>query len=342
MKNNLWCGRIVHRKTHCTQILRIMRLTVFFLLFIILETYALNGYSQNQKVSMNKGTATLAEIIRQIEKQTDYLFIYNEREVSLKRKVSIFTQNGTVASLLLDALKGTEFSYTMEGKHIILTKKQAEALSPVQHKKRITGLVKEYSGEAIVGCNVSVKGTTIGTITDINGKYSLEVPDNATLVFSFLGYKSMEYPVKAQQTINVTLGEDSKALNEVVVVGYGTQRKALVTNAISSFKPSESNMRPVLTPSELLQGRVAGVTVSTGSGNLGSSERMSIRGAASLSASNEPLYVVDGIPILNSNASLFNMGEDLSSMAVLNLTDIESIEVLKDAASARGQRMAWW
>ena len=96
----------------------------------------------------------------------------------------------------------------------------------------------------------------------------------------------MEYPVKAQQTINVTLDEDSKALNEVVVVGYGTQRKALVTNAISSFKPTESNMRPVLTPSELLQGRVAGVTVSTGSGNLGSSERMSIRGAASLSASN--------------------------------------------------------
>lgn len=144
----------------------------------------------------------------------------------------------------------------------------------------------------------------------------------------------MEYPVKAQQNINVTLSEDSKALNEVVVVGYGTQRKALVTNAISSFKPTESNMRPVLSPSELLQGRVAGVTVSTGSGNLGSSERMSIRGAASLSASNEPLYVVDGIPILNSNASLFNMGENLSSMAVLNLTDIESIEVLKDAASA--------
>ena len=122
MKNNLWCGRIVHRKTHCTQILRIMRLTVFFLLFIIFETYALDGFSQNQKVTMNKGTATFAEIIRQIEKQTDYLFIYNEREVSLKRKVSISTQDGTVASLLLDALKGTEFSYTMEGKHIILTK----------------------------------------------------------------------------------------------------------------------------------------------------------------------------------------------------------------------------
>ncbi|MEG2514868.1 MAG: TonB-dependent receptor plug domain-containing protein, partial [Bacteroidaceae bacterium] len=140
--------------------------------------------------------------------------------------------------------------------------------------------------------------------------------------------------IKGQKVINATLKEDSKILDEVVVVGYGTQRKALITNAISSFKPSESTMRPVLNPSELLQGRVAGVTIATGSGNLGSSERMSIRGSASLSASNEPLYVVDGIPILNNNAALFNMGENMSSMSVLNLTDIESIEVLKDAASA--------
>lgn len=306
MKNNLWFGRIVHRKTHCTQILRIMRLTVFFLLFIIFETYALNGFSQNQTVRMDKGTATLGEIIKQIEKQTDYLFIYNEHEVSLKRKVLVPTYNTTVANLLLDVLKGTGLSYAMEGKHIILTKEQAKAQAVIQTRK-VTGQVKELSGEVVVGCNVTVKGTTIGTITDINGKYSIDVPSNATLVFSFLGYKSVEYPVKEHSIINVTLDEDSKALNEVVVVGYGTQRKALVTNAISSFKPSESNMRPVLSPSELLQGRVAGVTVSTGSGNLGSSERMSIRGAASLSASNEPLYVVDGIPILNSNASLFNM-----------------------------------
>ena len=113
-----------------------MRLTVFFLLFIIFEAYSVNSYSQNQKVRMNKGIATLAEIIRQIEKQTDYLFIYNEREVSLKRKVAISTPNGTVASLLMDALKGTEFSYTMEGKHIILTKKQVEGRTPTQHKKK--------------------------------------------------------------------------------------------------------------------------------------------------------------------------------------------------------------
>lgn len=333
MKNNLWCGRIVHRKTQSTQILRIMRLTVFFLLFVAFETFALDGFSQNQKVKINKGTATISEVINRIENQTDYLFIYNEHEVSLNRKVTITAGEESVSKLLLEVLKDTGISYTMEGKHIILTKKQAEVQSVAQ-QKRVTGLVKERSGEVVVGCNVTVKGTTIGTITDVNGKFSLDAPANATLVFSFLGYKNAESPVKSQSVINVTMDEDSKALNEVVVVGYGTQRKALVTHAISSFKPNESNMRPVLSPSELLQGRVAGVTVSAGSGNLGSSERMSIRGAASLSASNEPLYVVDGIPILNSNASLFDMGENMSSLAVLNLTDIESIEVLKDAASA--------
>jgi len=124
------------------------------------------------------------------------------------------------------------------------------------------------------------------------------------------------------------------ALDEVVVVGYGTQRRSLVTNAISQFKPTEENMRSVMSPSELLQGRIAGVSISTSSGNLGSAEKMSIRGSSSLSASNEPLYVIDGIPLSNNSASLYSFGEGMSSLATLNLTDIESIEVLKDAASA--------
>ena len=122
MKNNLWCGRIVHRKTHSTQILRIMRLTVFFLLFIVFETYSLNVRSQNQKVTMNKGTATLSDIIRQIEKQTDYLFIYNEHEIALDKQIAVSTRETTVAEILNRVLQGTGFSYTMEGNHIILVK----------------------------------------------------------------------------------------------------------------------------------------------------------------------------------------------------------------------------
>ena len=127
---------------------------------------------------------------------------------------------------------------------------------------------------------------------------------------------------------------DSKNLDELVVIGYGTQRRSLVSSAISKVKIDENNLRNVASPSQLLDGRVAGVSVSTGSGNLGSGEKMSIRGSSSLSASNEPLYVIDGIPITNTDASLFNFGEKMSSLATLNLTDIESIEVLKDAASA--------
>ncbi|PTL27360.1 SusC/RagA family TonB-linked outer membrane protein [Prevotella sp. oral taxon 820] len=279
----------------------------------------------------------MKELIGQIEKQTGYLFIYDENEEALAHEPAVKTFKGDMRKLLSLLLDGTEIDYTIEGKHVILTRK-SPANKPVRQpvvKRKVRGVVKDALGEPLVGCTVTLKGTKTATVTDVNGGYSIEAPaENGRLEFSFLGFRSQEISVGARNEINVTLEEDLKKLNEVVVVGYGTQRKALVTNAISTFKPNEGNLRPVLFANELLQGRVAGVTVSPGSGNLGSGERMSIRGAASLSASNEPLYVVDGVPILNGNASLFNMGESLSSMAVLNISDIESIEVLKDAASA--------
>ena len=170
MKNNLWCGRIAHRKTHCTQILRIMRLTVFFMLFIVFETYSLNVRSQNQKVTMNKGTATLSDIIRQIEKQTDYLFIYNEHEIALDKQIAVSTRETTVAEILNRVLQGTGFSYTMEGNHIILVKSM-EKMKNVTLGRKITGTVKDDLGEAIVGCNVAVKGEKIGAITAMVGRY---------------------------------------------------------------------------------------------------------------------------------------------------------------------------
>src|SRR5690606_28690853 len=122
--------------------------------------------------------------------------------------------------------------------------------------------------------------------------------------------------------------------SEVVVVGYGTQRRALVTSAISKMNVDESTLRPVSSPAQLLDGRIAGVSTATGSGNLGSGERVSIRGISSLSASNEPLYVIDGVPITNTNSNLYDFGESMSSLATLNIADIESVEILKDAASA--------
>ncbi len=203
-------------------------------------------------------------------------------------------------------------------------------------KKTVVGVVTDDTGEPVIGANVTVEGTANGTITDINGKFSLDnVPAGGTLVCSFLGMKTRKVPVEGKTNLKVRLSESAVDIDEVVVIGYGTQRKGLITNAISSVKMDDSNYKvSSLSPAQLLQGRVAGVNMSMGSGNLGSRERISIRGASSLSASNEPLYVVDGVPITNSNGNLYDFGESMSSLSSLNLTDIESVEILKDAASA--------
>ena len=327
MKNNLWCGRIVHRKTHSTQILRIMRLTVFFLLFIIFETYALDGYSQNQKVTMNKGTATFAEIIRQIEKQTDYLFIYNEHEIALDKRIAVSTRETTVAEILNRVLQGTGFSYTMEGNHIILVKSM-EKMKNVTLGRKITGTVKDDLGEAIVGCNVAVKGEKIGAITDMDGRYTIEVPDNSILVFSFLGYKSVESPVKNNSVINITMQEDSRSLEEVVVVGYGTQKKVNLTGAVSVVEGDQLAGRSASTMSQLLQGAVPNMTVSFSSGRAGDGGSFNIRGVNSISGSAKPLVLIDGVE---------------GDVNRVNPNDVASVSVLKDASSAAiyGARAAY-
>ena len=200
---------------------------------------------------------------------------------------------------------------------------------------QVKGTVFDEVGP-VTGASVMVKGTKNGVITDFEGNFTLggiTVP--ATLEVVFLGMATQEIVVTDPSApIIVTLAPDTNYLEDVVVVAYGSQRRELVTNSIASFKPDENNLRTALSPTEMLQGRIAGVNITTSSGNLGTSERMSIRGSSSLSASNEPLYVIDGIPLSNESGNLYSFGEDLSSLSVLNLNDIESIEVLKDAAAA--------
>lgn len=217
---------------------------------------------------------------------------------------------------------------------------QAQQPQPDSDGKVVTnatvkGTVLDEVGP-VIGASVMVKGTKNGVITDFEGKFTLSgVSVPVTLEVAFLGMATQEVVVTdPSQPINVTLAPDADVLEDVVVVAYGSQRRELVTNSIASFKPDENNLRTALSPTEMLQGRIAGVNITTSSGNLGTSERMSIRGSSSLSASNEPLYVIDGIPLSNEAGNLYTFGEDLSSLSVLNLNDIESIEVLKDAAAA--------
>lgn len=319
MKNNLWCGRIVHRKTHCTQILRIMRLTVFFLLFIVFETYSLNVRSQNQKVTMNKGTATLSDIIRQIEKQTDYLFIYNEHEIALDKRIAVSTRETTVAEILNRVLQGTGFSYTMEGNHIILVKSM-EKMKNVTLGRKITGTVKDDLGEAIVGCNVAVKGEKIGAITDMDGRFTLEAPEGAILVISYIGYHTQEVKVRKRSLLRVVLKEDNQLLDEVVVVGYGTVKKSDLTGAVSGVSNRQYKNQPVQRVENILQGRTPGVEVTATSGMPGASMKVRVRGTTSINKSSDPLYVIDGI--ISS-----------SGLDGINPSDIQSMEILKDASS---------
>ena len=200
----------------------------------------------------------------------------------------------------------------------------------------LTGTVRDGEGAPCAGATVQIQGTNVYAIADADGAFSLAAqPKDYVLIVSFIGFSEQQVACTPEMRhVDIVLTADNQYLDEVVIVGYGSQRRELVTNAITKFKPGEDNLRQALSPSELLQGRVAGMTVSTQSGNLGTAERVSIRGSASLNASNEPLYVIDGIPLNNSAASLYSYGEDLSALSVLNLSDIESIEVLKDAASA--------
>ena len=287
---------------------------------------------QAQNISLKAGNTSIREVIETLQKDYGYSFSIRTSEVDVEKSVSIDVTNADIKTVLDKVFAGSKVSYSIDGNLISVT----EAAPPKKQKNAtVTGQILDDVGP-VIGASVLIKGTKTGVITDFDGKFSLSgVPVPVTLEVTFLGMATQEITVTdPTQPISVTLVPDADVLEDVVVVAYGSQRRELVTNSIASFKPDENNLRSALSPTEMLQGRVAGVNISTSSGNLGAAERMSIRGSSSLSASNEPLYVIDGIPLVNNSGALYTFGEEMSSLSVLNLNDIESIEVLKDAASA--------
>ncbi len=199
--------------------------------------------------------------------------------------------------------------------------------------RTVSGTVNGEAGDGLPGVNVLVKGTTVGTVTDINGNYRLQVPEEAdVLSFSFIGYQTVEETINGRSTIDVTLTADVSELSEVVVTGYGTQIKRDVTGNIASVSGEQIEDIPVPTLEQAMQGRAAGVFVEAGNGKLGQGIKVRVRGAASVSASNEPLYVVDGVIITTENLS----GTDAATnpLSDINFNDVESVQVLKDASAA--------
>lgn len=331
---NILCQlTLVLKKDKLTHLKRIMKLSLFLSFCVALSAIAGTATSQNVKVTLKKHNVPVSEILKEIEEQSDYLFIYDKQNVDVNRNTSIKASSKSLNNILNELFRDTDITYIVESKHIILTKESnAPPALPQQNTRTITGIVKDDKGIEIIGANVLVKGTTIGSITDVDGKFSLEAPPNSILQVSYIGYIAKEISIGNQTSLNITLVEDLQALDEVVVVGYGTMRKRDLTGSVSSIKSEDIQRSPVTSFDQAIQGKVAGVQVSQASSAPGGRVAIRVRGGNSLSSSNEPLYVVDGFPVSAGN-SVGGNGTAQNPLATLNTSDIASIEILKDASA---------
>ena len=305
-----------------TKLGRAMKLTSIALFVFSTGVWA-SVHSQNMRVNIHLNNTKTQTVLEEIEKQTDYLFIYNTKEVDLNREVSISAQDETVSKVLSTIFDGTNISYAMEGSNIMLMEKPSTESIPQQDTRQITGTVVDAAGVPVIGANVMVKGTTNGTITDIDGKFMLEVAEDAILQVSYIGYTNQEITVGNQSVLKIALKEDTQALDEVVVVGYGVSKKSHLTGSVGSVKMDEDVVgRPSVEVGQSLYGKIAGVQVIGGSGQPGSSSSIQIRGINSISAGSSPLVVIDGVAVPDYDMNL------------INNADVESIEILKDASSS--------
>jgi len=306
------------------KILMIMKLTSFLLLLGMVNVMAEVTYSQSTKISLNMKNSTVEEVLNQIENNSEFYFLLNQKLVDVSRKVDVIAENQPIKNVLDEIFEGTDVTYRVMDRQIILVpQSEAKVLAQMQ-QFTVTGKVTDVNGDPLPGVNVVVKGTTIGTITDIEGKYSiLNVDPNTTLVFSFVGLKTKEIAVGGRTQIDVVMEEEVIGIDEVVAIGYGTMKKRDLTGSISSISSARFQEQPVTDFAQVLRGRAAGVSVTSSSGAPGFDAKIRIRGANSINASNEPLYVIDGIPVKGAwNTSLG-----------MNPSDIKSIEILKDASA---------
>ena len=316
--------------------IKIMKLTVLMLTVCLSQMVAAT-YAQTTKLNVSAKEETLENVLKQIEKQSEFLFFYNLEEINKNEKISISKKNANIQDVLETIATKTGLRYTIKDRHIVLTTKHASMSAISQQSQKVTGVISDAMGP-VAGANVIQKGTTNGTTTDIDGKYSIDVPANATLVVSFIGYTPQDVAVKGQSVINILLKEDTQALEEVVVVGYGTMKKKDLTGAVASVKMDDTPVGTVSTVSHALAGKAAGLQVSTISAQPGGQSTFRIRGAASSDkAGNDPLIIIDGFPVSApdglDSGNQYKDGNKDNILGSINPNDIESIEVLKDASS---------
>ena len=282
----------------------------------------ISSLAMSAQISLTLENKSTRDVIREIERVSEYRFFYNEDLQGLDQKISINTSDANIQTVLNEIQRQTSIHYVIkENNQIVLSAGvKSNKTQQVGDSRIIKGTILDATGMPVIGANVMVKGTTNGTITDMDGKFSLEVDKNAILVVSYIGYANQEIKVGNQNTLSITMKEDAEALDELVVVGYGTVKKSDLTGSVGSVSMEDVNKVGITSADRALQGQVAGVQVNARSGQPGESMMIRVRGGNSLSGGNEPLYVIDGMPV-----------EGMSSD--INPEDILSMEVLKDASS---------
>ena len=297
-----------------------MKITIVALFTCIYTLFAVEANSQNAKISILANGLSVQKVISEIEKQTDYLFVYDKNDVNVSRKVSLSANNESVSEVLNRIFEGTGVTYKVVGKNITLIRENVvfNNMDLQQTLKKIRGVVLDHNGEPIIGANIVEKETTNGTITDIDGNFSLEVPQNGTLIVSYIGYLTKEMPIGKQNNLKVTLVEDTQALDEVVVVGYGAQKKVNLTGAVGTIDSKVLESRPIMNSTSALQGTIPNLQITSNSGEPGTSATLNIRGTTSINGGS-PLVLVDGVEM---------------NLDMINPSDIANVTVLKDAAAS--------
>jgi TonB-linked SusC/RagA family outer membrane protein len=293
------------------------------------------------KISMNLQEKPLAQFFEEVESKTDFKFTYTDNFIDLNHPVTVEENNTSLYDVLVAVSMQTHLNFVQVNENIHVKPVTGNKGNPVevaqQQEVTVSGKVIDDNGEPLPGATITVVGTMTGTITDIEGNYSITVPDGSVLVFSFIGYEAMQVPVDNRSQIDVTLKTDMSSLEEVVVVGYGTQRKSDITGSLSSLSSEDFNPGIQSSVDQMIQGRAAGVQITQASSEPGGGVSIRIRGSASLTAGNEPLYVIDGLPLDNSPASpgyaITGNQAPRNPLNSLNPGDIESIEILKDASA---------
>lgn len=297
---------------------RVMRIGLFLLFVLVAQLHAESLYSQNTVINLKLENATVEQVIDKIEKETDFSFLFTDKSVDIDWKVSVDARNKNINELLETLFGDTHVQYRIVDKQIILSNKKLLAANANQ-QKQVSGVVVDTNGEPVIGANIVEKGTTNGTISDLEGRFHLNAAPGATLVITYIGYIPQEVNVDGRSFLTITLHEDSEVLDEVVVIGYGTMRKKDLTGAVTAVKGDELASRKTTQLSTALQGAIAGVTVTRDNNAPGAAAgSIRVRGITTI-GDTSPLVIIDGVP---------------GSINDVNPNDVESMSVLKDAASA--------